>query len=127
MQLVRRNSNQHLPYLERPAEHTYTQTITPSGHWVIPLGSIPSAFGIFFNSHSMMTFNKSSYAHCSQVNQFWLGALPSPFSVCARIPNGRSIFVLPRYLVTHETKLWHNNPLSRRFGKYSFQTCGFNG
>ena len=73
-----------------------TQTITPSGHWVIHQYSKKGHLhGFFFNSHSMMTFNKSSYAHCSQVNQFWLGALPSSFSVCARIPHGRSIFVLP--------------------------------
>ena len=79
-----------------------TQTITPWGHWVIQqycsglYSKKGHLHGFFFNSHSMMTFNKSSYAHCSQVNQFWLGALPSPFSVCARIPNRRSIFVHPQ-------------------------------
>ena len=83
-----------LSLLKSNSAHTNNYSLGSLGH---PAGQCSELYskkghlhGFFFNSHSMMTFNKSSYAHCSQVNQFWLGALPSSFSVCARIPHGQS-------------------------------------
>ena len=95
--------------LKSNSAHTNNYSSGSLGHPAVQGSTIYSKkghlHGFFFNSHSMMTFNKSSYAHCSQVNQFWLGALPSPFSVCARIPNGRSNFVIIHFICANRELL----------------------